>query len=91
MAYKCIRSNYSKRLFEEGQIYDQIGSAQKKFFEEIPAAGPKDVVVETGLPDPVREEVIEALNAFEVAFDEELETEKLQELLQGAQEAALTL
>jgi hypothetical protein len=50
MAFKCITSTFAKRLFEQGQVYDSIGTADKKFFKEIKVADDAPVV-ETGLAD----------------------------------------
>ena len=47
MAFKCIRTCYPGRLFEEGVVYDSIGEGdQAQFFVEVDGEGAQ--VVETG-------------------------------------------
>lgn len=105
MAYKCITSTFAKRLFEQGQVYDSIGTADKKFFKEIKVADDAPVV-ETGLADDggagpsdeapapeqksERDEIKAALTELEVEFKGNASTESLKELLLEAQSNALT-
>lgn len=98
MTYKCIRTCYNKRLYEEGRIYDSIGAASPKFFEEVNVA--KDTpVVETGFVEPgpseppdgksERDQIKEALTELEVEFKGNASTDSLKEMLLDAQSNAL--
>jgi len=88
MAFKCIRTCYPGRLFEEGEIYDSIGNAQERFFEEIEVADDNAQLVKTGLPDN-REAPRQELDDLGVVYSERLELKELQALLDEAKTDAL--
>lgn len=103
MAFKCTRACYSGRLYEEGFVYDSIGTAQPRFFEEVES----DNAVETGglveVPAEVeapadtddestkseREQVFEALDTYGVLYKKNASTDSLKELLMETQNKAL--
>ncbi len=85
MAYKCEKTNYSKRLYKEGVVYDSIGSAQESFFTNLNV----EADVETREPDE-RQEVKDQLDALGVEYNVRLGLEKLKALLEDAQADALT-
>lgn len=105
MAYKCIRSTFAKRLFEQGEVYDSIGAADKKFFKEVKVADDAQVI-ETGLgtseagssgdsPDAggktsERDEIKAALTELGVEFKGNASTDSLKAQLLEAQSNALT-
>jgi len=107
MAYKCIRSTFANRIYEEDVVYDAIGAADKKYFVEV--AGADDApVVETGLLEeeksgnsepavPVahskteRAEIKEALTELGIKFKGNASNDSLKEMLLDAQSNALEL
>jgi hypothetical protein len=50
MAFKCIRSTYHTRLFEEGVVYSSIGDADRQYFVEVQTKD-DDGVVDSGLDE----------------------------------------
>lgn len=91
MAFKCVKSCYSGRLFEEGQVYDSIGTARSDRFVEVADDG-STLVIETGLApveDLERESVKEELRELGVSFNSRAKTETLVGLLTEARQASL--
>ena len=91
MAYKCIQSNYTGRLFEQGDLYDSIGEAPSRFFEEVEVDEDAQVV-ETGLApveDLEREAVKAELTELNVSFNGRAKTATLQRLLAEARQLSL--
>ena len=91
MAYKCITANFAKRLFQKGELYDSIGVALPRFFEEVDV-GENTLVVETGLApveDLEREEVKAELGELNVSFNNRAKTSTLMGLLDEARQVSL--
>lgn len=80
MAYRCIQTCYSDRLYEEGNSYSGIGPSDEKFFEQVDDDGK---VIESGADE--RAEVKAALDKLGVSYNKRLGLEKLQKLLTDAQ------
>ena len=85
MAYRCDRSNYSKRFYKEGVVYDSIGTAQESFFTDL---NPSEAV-ETVEPDEAQE-VRDQLDELGVEYNSRLGLKKLNALLAEAHANALT-
>lgn len=88
MAYKCLTACYGDRLYEEGVVYDSIGKMPEKFFQDIDAD--VDEVVSTGGTDE-RGEVKRKLDELGVEYNSRLGLDKLKDILEEAQKAAITV
>lgn len=52
MAFKCIRTTFAKRIYEEDAVYASIGSADKKYFVEVEVVDDATVIEVEGSDAP---------------------------------------
>jgi hypothetical protein len=93
MAYKCVETTYSKRLYEEGQTYDDIGDAGREFFVKVGGESSEDTGSKGAgaSSSDERAEIKAILDEMNIEYNKSASTASLKKrLLKAQQEALLT-